>query len=208
MAKNKSCIKCLIGIFCTVCLLSGLVHTVFADLVTFSPSYTLLPIAISLEIADKYDMYDNNSSTIKIWSYSQYQTSEAGQWTSFQVASNSQAIIMDLIANGNPTPLSVGDDIWILPSTYVGLYSFVPVGVDVVMPIIQNIYTNSYVPIVGFIGFHITASVGGSGKYIEGYFLDNSSPAPIPEPSTMTMLFLGSGLIGLVGYGRKKFFKK
>jgi len=32
------------------------------------------------------------------------------------------------------------------------------------------------------------------------------APAPVPEPSTM--LLLGSGLLGLLGYGRKKFFRK
>lgn len=35
---------------------------------------------------------------------------------------------------------------------------------------------------------------------------DGFAPAPVPEPATM--LLLGSGLIGLAGMGRKKFFKK
>lgn len=42
--------------------------------------------------------------------------------------------------------------------------------------------------------------------YDNRVLIDNIQSTPIPEPCT-TLLF-GSGLLGLAGYGRKKFFKK
>jgi Flp pilus assembly protein TadG len=132
----------------------------------------LLPVAIPQAVADQKSSY-KCPNKFRIGSDYHYPTSEAGQWTSFDVDSNNVPFIRDLIANGNPTTLNIGDSIWIQPGTKTTLYSSVPVPADVVLPVVNNIDTHAWVPIVGFICFHITDSVGGSGKYIEGCFNDS-----------------------------------
>jgi hypothetical protein len=37
---------------------------------------------------------------------------------------------------------------------------------------------------------------------------DVNDPSPSPTPEPMSLVLLGTGLVGLAGIGRKKFFKK
>ncbi|GAB3626168.1 pilus biosynthesis protein TadE [Pandoraea terrae] len=99
-------------------------------------------------------------------------TCDAGQWTSFQVDANNVPTIRNLITNGNPAPLSIGDSIWLEPGVKNTLYSSVPTNVTVVIPVVSQITDlKTYVPIVAFAAFHIDGSYGGSSKYIQGHFV-------------------------------------
>jgi len=98
----------------------------------------------------------------------------AAEWTSFALDENNVPAVRDLIANGNPTPLGIGDNIWIEPGTKTSLYKDVPIGTTVLIPVVPCVTCGKgEQPIVGFAAFYITDSVGGSGKYIEGHFTTN-----------------------------------
>ncbi|CAB3803993.1 hypothetical protein LMG28614_05929 [Paraburkholderia ultramafica] len=114
---------------------------------------------------------------------------EAGQWTSFATTSNNVPTIRNLITNGNPTALSIGDNIYIEPGVKTTIYKSIPTGVTVFMPVAAQIASKSYVPIVAFAAFHIDGSYGGSSKYIQGHFV-----------SGYTIPVQGSG-VGTVSYG-------
>jgi len=94
-----------------------------------------------------------------------------GQWTSFQLNVQDVPSIDNLIANGNPTPLSIGDTTWIQSGVKNSIYKSVPFPVDVLLPVVSSLNTGSAVPIVGFAPFHIDGSQNGSNPYISGHFI-------------------------------------
>ena len=133
------------------------------------------PLAILKALADEYWDQDPPPS-FRIGSSYHYPTSEAGQWTSFEVDANNVPTIRDLIANGNPGALVAGQDqIWIQPGTKTALYSDVAnmIGQIVLLPVVEDLSTHARVPVIGFVPFYIEASVGGSDKYIQGHFVPN-----------------------------------
>lgn len=144
----------------------------------------LLPVAIPKWIADKADDYNSPTKIVTIGSsyhYTDdpYNDAVAGQWTSLtEDPINNAKHMKDLIEDGNPYPLSVGDPIYIEPGTmavgfhddYIGLY----VGKDVVFPVVDAVLRDAVKqvpapPIHAFIGFHITKLIKNKG--FEGYFV-------------------------------------
>ncbi|SDC50996.1 Putative Tad-like Flp pilus-assembly [Cupriavidus sp. YR651] len=121
----------------------------------------------------KIDPATNKPYLFRIGSAYHYGLCESGQWTTFKSTDNSATATRDLILNGNPAPVAIGDQIWIQDGTKTSNYNFITVNKDYVMPVTNSLNAGSLGPITAFAAFHVTAAVGGSGKYIEGYFIPN-----------------------------------
>ena len=121
---------------------------------------------------------------LRIGSSYHYPGCESGQWTSFSLNVNDVPSVRELITNGNPTPLSIGDSTWIQPGTKNTLYDDLdtkyptPPGADVTVVVVNQPSgwtTNTLAPIVAYAGFRITDIQGGSDKYVQGHFIPGTT---------------------------------
>ncbi|MBP0609810.1 MULTISPECIES: TadG family pilus assembly protein [Burkholderia] len=94
-----------------------------------------------------------------------------GQWTSFQSTATDTTTMGGLMVTGNPTTLNIGDSINLATGVKATLYTSVPVGTTVVLPVVTQTSSSTTVPIVAFAAFRIDVALGGSYKYIQGHFV-------------------------------------
>lgn len=143
----------------------------------------LFPVALDQCIYNQYWNSTTNSPLINPSTSAPYEfnitdgstyggsSCAAGQWTTFLDSANDVTTMRNLMSTGNPASLSIGSSIYLVPGAKTTLYSSVPVGTTVLLPVVTQTATQTYVAIVAFAPFYIDASVGGSGKYIQGHFV-------------------------------------
>jgi Flp pilus assembly protein TadG len=119
----------------------------------------------------KIDPSTGKTYEFMIGSAYHYGPCDTGQWTTFDVNANDTPTVENLITNGNPTSLSIGDNTWIEPGTKTAVYGTVTVPSQVLLPVVVDVSTNSAVPIVAFAPFQIDDSQGNNLKYIKGHFI-------------------------------------
>jgi hypothetical protein len=135
----------------------------------------------------------------------------AGNWSQY-IWGTLQFDIKLIQQNGTPSLFPAYD---VLIYTDADHYAYSKFGVDPQLGSWTNYQLQliaSNFDVVGGSFDSIMSNVAGLriiGEFIYGpetVGLDNVMVSAVPEPTTM--LLLGSGLLGLAGYGRKKFFKK
>jgi hypothetical protein len=135
------------------------------------------PLATPKNWVDQLWSPTADSPTFRIGS--SYHYDDGGQWTSFLLDANDVPTIRDLIDNGNPGPLQVGDQIWIEPGTKDSLFTYAQekIGCTVLLPVVPDDFnTHDHTTLLSFVPFYIEDAQGGSDKWIQGHFVPKYTP--------------------------------
>ena len=147
---------------------------------TGMPPGGLKPMVATTDIIDKYwDRSDPNNPGQPIqFKLGDGTQAEDTMWSTFKVDDNSNAYTKELILNGNPTDISIGESVWLQPGVRAVDYGPNEMGKfinqTVVLPVVapDTLTEKTFAEIKDFIAFHITGYSQGD-HYIEGYFDKN-----------------------------------
>jgi len=141
------------------------------------PPGALKPMVATTDIINKY--WDLPGTVqFKLGEPDKKDTVNDTMWSTFKVDNNSNAYTKDLILNGNPTDIYIGDYVWLQPGVRAVDYGPMEMGKfinqTVVLPVVSpaDLTAKEFAPIKDFIAFHITGYSQG-GQYVEGYFDKN-----------------------------------
>ncbi|CAH0441802.1 pilus assembly protein TadG-related protein [Ralstonia pseudosolanacearum] len=101
-------------------------------------------------------------------------TCASGEWTGFNGPTDA-ATEKNLVSSGNPTNVSIGENINISTGVKTSVYNAIPpLPLTVTMPVVSPLTPGATSPVYAFAGFTITKIVtNGSHSYIEGHFTAN-----------------------------------
>jgi Flp pilus assembly protein TadG len=140
--------------------------------ISSAPAQSCFPFAIPLSWVTQHW---NEEPYTTFYIGSSYHEEDGGQWTSFTTDSNQVPTIRDLIENGNPTPLAVGDQIWIQPGTRTTLYDDMGAntGKTGLLPVIADDFSShEHTAILAFVAFQVEGAGGsGNSSYVKGHFV-------------------------------------
>jgi Flp pilus assembly protein TadG len=101
-------------------------------------------------------------------------TCASGEWTGFTGATDASTE-KGLVTSGNPTAVSIGQNINISTGVKTSVYMAIPATpLTVTMPVVSPLSPGATSPVYAFAGFVITkVFINGSHSYIEGHFTTN-----------------------------------
>ena len=154
-------------------------------LTTIAPG-DAFPFAIPYSFVND-NWYKNPPVSFTVTSNTQDSTS-GGQWTTFLTTDNSASYITGLIDNGNPTSLSVGDNIYMqngerssIYNTALSQYLANPDKIYMVAVVQDGFVNGAYTQVLAYVPYKITGCTGSgsnpsvTGQFVPGYVDPNAT---------------------------------